>query len=45
MNPGVAGLGDCESLFTHLKAKRVVAEEYLVRHFLSIQQASEDGES
>ena len=44
MNPGVGGLGDCKSLFTLLKTKKMIAEKYLVRHFLSIQQALEAGE-
>ena len=44
MNPGLAGLGDRESLYTHLKTGKRVAEKYLVRHFLSIQQALEGGE-
>ena len=44
INPGVVGMGDCESLFTHLKTKKMAAEKYLVRHFLSIQQALEEGD-
>ena len=44
MNPGLGGLGDCGSLFTHLATKTMIAEEYLVRHFLSIQQSSEEGD-
>ena len=32
---------DCESLFTHLKNKKLVAEKFFVRHFLSIRQALE----
>ena len=44
MNPGLAGVGGCGSLFTHLKTKKKVAEKYLVRHFLSIQQALRQGE-
>ena len=39
--PGEVGLGDYERLFTHLKTKKLVAEKYLVRHFLSIQRALE----
>ena len=39
MNPGVAGLEDCESFLTHVRTKEMIAEEYLVRHFLSIRQA------
>ena len=37
-------MGDCESLFTHLKNKKMVTEKYLVRHFLSIQQFIEEGD-
>ena len=37
MSPGLVGMEDCESLFTHLKNKKMVTEKYLVRHFLSIQ--------
>ena len=39
MNPGSAGLGDCESLFTFLKTKALIAEKNQVRHFLRIQRA------
>ena len=39
VNPGLVGLADCESLFTHLNTKKMIAEEYLARHFLSIQKA------
>ena len=42
--PSSAGFEDCESLFTHLKNRKMIAEKYLVRHFLSIQQFLEDGE-
>ena len=34
-------LEDCESLFTYLKAKKMITEKYLVRHFLNTQQAFE----
>ena len=44
INPGVAGLEDCESSFTHLKAKKMAAEKYRVRHFASNQQASGEGD-
>ena len=44
MNPGVAGLKDCESLFTILKAKKMVAGKCLVSHFLSTQQALGGGD-
>ena len=37
--PGMAGPEDCGSLFTHLKSSKMVAEKFLVRHFLSTQQA------
>ena len=43
-NPGLIGLEDCESLFTHLKKSKSIAEKFLVRHFLSIQQALEERE-
>ena len=29
---------DCESLFTHLKNRKLVTEKYLIRHSLCIQQ-------
>ena len=35
MNP----LGGRESLFARLKTKKMIAEIYLVRHFLSTQQS------
>ena len=44
ISPGMVGLEDCESLFNHLRNKKMITEKYLVRHFLSIQQALEDGE-
>ena len=44
MNPGATGLGDCGSLLTHLKAKKMINEEYVARHFPSIQQALEGGD-
>ena len=44
LNPGLAESGDCESLFTQLKTKKMIAEKYLALHFLSIQQALEEGE-
>ena len=43
-NPGVVGLEGCESLFTHPKAKKMVAEKHPQRHFLSIQGALEEGD-
>ena len=42
--PGLAGLEDCESLFTHLKKSKMITEKFLARHFLSIQQALEQKE-
>ena len=42
--PGMIGLEDCESLFTHLKKSKIITEKFLVRHFLSIQQAIEERE-
>ena len=42
--PGMIGLEDCESLFTHLKKSEITTEKFLVRHFLSIQQALEERE-
>ena len=44
ISPGMVGMEDCESLFTHLKNRKMVTEKYLARHFLSIQQFLEDGE-
>ena len=44
LDPGAVGLEDCESLFTHLKTKKRVAEKFLVRHFFSIQHALGAGE-
>ena len=41
---GAAGLEVCESLFTHLKNKKMVAGEYSVRHILDIQPFLENGE-
>ena len=40
----MVGLEDCESLFSHLRTKRMITEKYLVRHFLSIQQSLDDKE-
>ena len=37
----MAGLEGCESLFTRQKTKKMVAEEYSARHFLSILEALE----
>ena len=38
ISPGMAGIGECERLFSRLENKKMVTEEYLVRHFLGIQQ-------
>ena len=43
VNPGLAGLGDCESLFTNLKTRKMVAGKYLVCRSPSIQQPLEEG--
>ena len=34
LSPGMVGLEDCESLFSHLRTKKMITEKYLVRHFL-----------
>ena len=44
MDPGVEGLEDCESLLTHLKTEKMIAEKCLVRRFLSIQQFLGEGD-
>ena len=44
LSPGVAGLEDCESLFNHLRTKKMATGKYLGRHFLSIQQPLGDKE-
>ena len=41
IRPRMVGCEDCESLFTHLKNKKVIAEKFLIRHSLAIQQALE----
>ena len=43
-DPGMARFDDCESLVTYATTKKMIAEEYLVRHSLSIQQALDEGE-
>ena len=43
--PVMAGLEDCESLFTHHRNKKLVAEKFLVRPSSAIQQALEMEES
>ena len=35
---------DCESLFTKVKTRKMITGQYQVRHFLSFQQALEQGE-
>ena len=30
LSPGMAGLEDCESLFNHLRTKKMITEKYLV---------------
>ena len=35
--PGLVGLEDYESVFTRLESQKVVAEKFLVRHFLATQ--------
>ena len=37
LGPGMMGLEDCESPFNRPKAKKMIAETYLVRHFLRTQ--------
>ena len=44
MDPGAAGLAGCESLFTDLKTKKMVAERFLVRCVSIIQQSLGDGD-
>ena len=44
ISPGMVGMEDCESLFAHLKNRKMITEKYLVRHFLSIQQFVGNGE-
>ena len=44
LSPGMVGLEDCESLFSHFRTKKMITEKYLVRHFLSIQQSLENKE-
>ena len=42
--PWMAGLADCGGSSTHLQTRKMVAEEFRVRRFLSIQQALEQGD-
>ena len=39
LSPGTAGLEVCDSLFTHPKNKKIIADKFSVRHSLAIQQA------
>ena len=41
LNPGMVGLEGCESLSTHSKKKKMIAEKFSARRFLAIQQATE----
>ena len=43
-SPGTVGLEDCESLFNHLRTKKMITEKFLVTQFLSTQQSLEDKE-
>ena len=45
MGPGLGALEDCGSLFSHFKTKKMIAEKFLVRHFLSIQRALGNGDA
>ena len=38
LRPCPGGLGDCESLYTHLKTKKMIADNYSARHFSRIQE-------
>ena len=42
LNPDVAGLDGCASLFSYLNAKKMIAEKYSAGHLLRIQQALEE---
>ena len=44
MNPGVGALEDCGGLDAHFRTKKMIAEKYLVRHFLSIQHVLGEGD-
>ena len=41
LSPGLAGLEDCENLFTRRKKSEMITGKFLAMHFLSIQQALE----
>ena len=45
VRPGMAGLEDCESLFTRLEKNKLITEKLLVLHFPAIQQAIDVPES
>ena len=38
LSPGVVGMGDCESLSTHLETEQMAPEKYCARHFSAIRQ-------
>ena len=40
----MAGMEDCESLFTRLKKNKLITEKFPARHFPAIQQAIEPQE-
>ena len=44
LKPGMAGSGNCESLFTLLKTNKMIAERYLARHFSSALRPLGEGE-
>ena len=44
LTPGAIGFEDRESLLAHLQSRKMIAEMYSGRHFLSIQQAPEQGD-
>ena len=39
LSPGMVGPEDCESLFTHLKKKKIAAGKFPVRHFVAMKKA------
>ena len=40
----MVGLEDCESLFSHLRTRRMITVKYLVRRFLGVQQLLDNQE-
>ena len=40
-SPGVVGLEDCESRYTHLKERSMITEKNLARHYTSTQTTLE----